>query len=212
MKTLGIIGAGDLGKQIAYYAINDNHYDGVVFFDDYYDNNTQQNNNKVVGKLVDIEKAFNDKVFDELIIGIGYKHLEFKKKIYEQLKDKITFGKIIHSSSIISESANIEEGCVIYPGCIIDINCIVKANTIVNIGCSISHDSEIGECCFLSPRVAIAGFVKISNECILGINSTIIDNIKISPKVKLGASAVVTNPITEEGLYIGVPAKKYIKK
>mgnify|MGYP003614778136 FL=1 len=64
MKTLGIIGAGDLGQQIADYAINDNHYDGVVFFDDYYDNNTQQNNNKVVGKLVDIEKAFNDKVFD----------------------------------------------------------------------------------------------------------------------------------------------------
>ena len=27
MKTLGIIGAGDLGKQIAYYAINDHHYD-----------------------------------------------------------------------------------------------------------------------------------------------------------------------------------------
>ena len=48
MKTLGIIGAGDLGQQIADYAINDNHYDGVVFFDDYYDNNTQQNNNKVV--------------------------------------------------------------------------------------------------------------------------------------------------------------------
>ena len=34
MKTLGIIGAGDLGKQIAYYAINDHHYEDVVFFDD----------------------------------------------------------------------------------------------------------------------------------------------------------------------------------
>ena len=32
MKTLGIIGAGDLGQQIADYAINDNHYDGVVCF------------------------------------------------------------------------------------------------------------------------------------------------------------------------------------
>ncbi len=211
MKTLGIIGAGDLGKQIAYYAINDNHYDEVVFFDDYYDNNTQ-NNIKVIGKLVDIEKAFKNKVFDELIIGIGYKHLEFKKEIYEQLKDKITFGKIIHSSSIISNSANIEEGCVIYPGCIIDINSIVKANTIINIGCSISHDSEVGKHCFLSTRVAIAGFVKISNSCFLGINSTIIDNITISSKVKLGASTVVTNSITEEGLYIGVPAKKYVKK
>lgn len=210
MKTLGIIGAGDLGQQIADYAINDNHYDGVVFFDDYYDNNTK-NNIKVVGKLVDIEKAFMDKVFDELIIGIGYKHLEFKKKIYEQLKDKITFGKIIHSSSIISKSANIEEGCVIYPGCIIDINSVIKANTIINIGCTISHDSEVGKHCFLSPRVAIAGFVKINDECTLGINSTIIDNITITSKTKIGASALIIESITENGLYIGIPAKKYLK-
>mgnify|MGYP000861597602 CR=1 FL=1 len=210
MKTLGIIGAGDLGQQIADYAINDNHYDGVVFFDDYYDNNTK-NKIKVVGKLVDIEKAFNDKVFDELIIGIGYKHLEFKKKIYEQFKDKITFGKIIHSSSIISKSANIEEGCVIYPGCIIDINSVIKANTIINIGCTISHDSEVGKHCFLSPRVAIAGFVKINDECTLGINSTIIDNITITSKTKIGASALIIESITENGLYIGIPAKKYLK-
>ena len=211
MTILGIIGAGDLGKQIAYYAINDNHYDRVVFFVYYYVNNTQQNNIKVVGKLVDIEKAFMDKVFDELIIGIGYKHLEFKKKIYEQLKDKITFGKIIHSSSIISKSANIEEGCVIYPGCIIDINSVIKANTIINIGCTISHDSEVGKHCLLSPRVAIADFVKINDECTLGINSTIIDNITITSKTKIGASALIIKSITENGLYIGIPAKKYLK-
>ena len=30
MKTLGIIGAGDLGKQIAYYAINDKIEAGTV--------------------------------------------------------------------------------------------------------------------------------------------------------------------------------------
>ena len=95
---------------------------------------------------------------------------------------------------------------------IIKYHLFVKANTIINIGCTISHDSEVGNHCFLSPRVAIAGFVKISNECFLGINSTIIDNIKISSRVKLGASAVVINSITEEGLYLGIPAKKHIKK
>ena len=82
MKTLGIIGAGDLGKQIAYYAINDHHYDNVVFFDDYYEN-TPNDKIKLLGKLLDIEKAFNNNLFDELIIGIGYNHLEFKNKIYK---------------------------------------------------------------------------------------------------------------------------------
>ena len=32
--TLGILAAGELGRQIAYYAISDGHYKDVVFFDD----------------------------------------------------------------------------------------------------------------------------------------------------------------------------------
>ena len=35
MKTLAIIGSGDLGQQIAHYAISDGHYEKVVFFDDF---------------------------------------------------------------------------------------------------------------------------------------------------------------------------------
>ena len=34
-KTLAIIGSGDLGQQMAHYAISDNHYEKVVFFDDF---------------------------------------------------------------------------------------------------------------------------------------------------------------------------------
>ena len=31
-KTLGILGAGELGKQLANFALNDKHYEHVVFF------------------------------------------------------------------------------------------------------------------------------------------------------------------------------------
>jgi FlaA1/EpsC-like NDP-sugar epimerase len=85
MKTLAIIGSGDLGQQIAYYAISDNHYDKVIFFDDFA---TTKNVNGflIVGNSDSIEKEFLLKSFDELIIGIGYKHLEIRKKkqkVYE---------------------------------------------------------------------------------------------------------------------------------
>lgn len=78
----------------------------------------------------------------------------------------------------------------------------------LNTACTVAHDSEIEAHCFLSPRVAIAGFVKIKEQCFLGINSTIIDNITICPQTQLGGGSVVTKSITESGLYVGIPAKK----
>jgi sugar O-acyltransferase (sialic acid O-acetyltransferase NeuD family) len=206
MKTLAIIGSGDLGQQIANYAISDNHYSKVVFFDDF-SNEKEVNGIEIIGKTASIEKAFSENIFDEIIIGFGYKHLAVKKKIYDNLKSKIPFGKIIHSSCWIDKSATIEVGCVIYPGCLIDANAVIKSNSVLNIGCTIAHDSTIGSHCFLSPRVAVAGFVTINEQCFIGINSTIIDSISINEKTRIGGATVVVKSIEKSGLYVGNPAK-----
>lgn len=206
MKTLAIIGSGDLGQQIANYAISDNHYSKVVFFDDF---STEKIvvSHPVLGKIKDIIKSFELKQFDELLIGIGYKHLEIKKELFDKFNNIIPFGKIIHSSSWIDSKATIEAGCIIYPSCTIDVNVVIKTNTILNIGCTIAHDTIIESNCFLSPRVAIAGFVIIEHCCVLGINSTVIDNITITSKSQLGAGTVVIKNIEKSGLYVGNPAK-----
>lgn len=206
MKTLAIIGSGDLGQQIAHYAISDGHYASVVFFDDF-SSQDQINDYKILGKTTDIETAFQNKLFDELIIGIGYKHLQVRCELFEKFATKIPFGVIVHSSSWIDPSAKINKGCVIYPCNQIDANVIINENTILNIGCAVAHDTEIGPHCFLSPRVAIAGFVKIKKMCILGINSTIIDNIVVHENVQIGGGAVVIKTIENKGLYVGNPVK-----
>lgn len=204
MKTLAIIGAGDLGQQIAYYALSDNHYQKIVFFDDF-SVEKEIKSLPIIGKITDIEEAYQQNKFDELIIGIGYKHLDVRKQIFEQYNNKIPFGIIIHSSSWIDNSAIIKNGCIIYPKCSIDANATIEENTILNISCTIAHDTNIGKHCFLSPRVAIAGFVNINERCIIGINATIIDNIIIVPKTQIGAGTVVTKNIESSGLYVGNP-------
>lgn len=203
-KTLAIIGCGDLGQQIAHYAISDGHYQSVVFFDDF-TNEKKINGYEVLGNSDAIEYEFENKSFDEIIIGIGYKHLEKRKSIFEQFKNKIPFGIIIHSSCWIDQTAVVKKGSVIYPFCCIDANAIVGENCILNISCTIAHDSSIENHCFLSPRVALAGFVQIDEQCIIGINSTIIDNIKIFSKTQIGGGTVVINNIDKSGLYVGNP-------
>ena len=206
MKTLAIIGSGELGQQIAHYALADNHYSKVVFFDDF-TNQKEVKGLQILGKTSTIEKFFKEKFFDEIIIGIGYKHLQIKKEIYDNLVNRIPFGKIIHSTCWVDETARIEDGCVIYPGCFLDANTIIKANSVLNIGCTISHDSIIDSHCFLAPRVVIAGFVNIHEQCFLGLNSTIIDSISIVRKTQIGGAAVIIKSIKKSGLYVGNPAK-----
>jgi sugar O-acyltransferase (sialic acid O-acetyltransferase NeuD family) len=206
MKSLAIIGCGDLGQQIAYYAISDNHYDKVIFFDDFSTSKTV-NGFLIAGNSDCVEKEFLLKSFDELIIGIGYKHLEIRKKMYERFDGKIPFGKIIHSSSWLDKSSKIGFGCVIYPRCSIDANVVIENNIIINIGCTVAHDTRIQNHCFLSPRVALAGFIDVEEQCVLGINSTIIDNIKIIAKTQIGGGTVVIKSIEKPGLYVGNPMK-----
>lgn len=206
MKTLAIIGSGDLGQQLAHYALSDLHYSNVVFFDDFSKEKTV-NDIPVIGKTTDVEKAFKLKQFDELIIGIGYKHLAEKKIIFEKFQTKIPFGRIIHSTALVDSTAIIERGTVIYPGCIVDAQAVIKENTVLNIGCAIAHDTLIGSHSFLSPRVAIAGFTTIEEQCFLGINSTIIDNINITAKTQIGAGSLVIKSIDKKGLYAGSPVR-----
>lgn len=207
IKTLAIIGSGDLGQQIAHYAISDNHYGRVVFIDDFA-KQSSINAIAIIGTTKDIVDLYKNKLFDELIIGVGYKHLLKRKQLFEVFSKIIPFGTIIHSSSWVDESSVIKAGCVIYPSCSLDSNSFIEENTIINIGCTIAHDTIIGAHSFLSPRVALAGFVKVDELCVLGINSTIIDNLKISSGTQLGGGTVLIKDVLDSGLYVGNPARK----
>jgi sugar O-acyltransferase (sialic acid O-acetyltransferase NeuD family) len=205
-KVLAIIGAGDLGQQLAHFAINDHHYDEVVFFDDF-STSSEVIGHKVLGNSNEVEAFYNKGAFTDLLIGIGYKHLEVRKALFNTFEGIIPFGTMVHSTCWIDQTAIIKPGCILYPNCSIDAHVIIDHNTILNINCSISHHSHIGAHCFLSPRVAIAGFVQIEEQVMIGINATVIDNIKICKNTQIGGGTVAINNIINSGLYVGNPAK-----
>jgi len=200
-KTLGILGAGELGNQLANFAINDNHYKSVVFFDDF------KKDTLIVGTSDDIINAFSENIFDELIIAIGYNFLDKRAFFWEKFKDKVPFGKIIHTTSWVDQSALIDSGNVIFPNCTLDKNVHLKGNSILNLNCTIAHDTIIGSSSFLAPSVSISGYCEIGSKCFIGINSTLIDNLQITSNVRIGAGSVVTKDINVSGLYFGNPAK-----
>ncbi len=201
MSRIAIIGSGDLGAQIRKLVIEtENTF--VGFFDDY-----QPVGESILGKTADIVKYYNEDLFDEILIGIGYKHMEFRSKLYNELSDLVPFATIIHPSSYVDNNAQIGSGTVIYPGCTIDSGVVLSGNNLLNVGVVVAHDTEIGSNTFISPAVAIAGFVKIGSACIVGLNASVIDNVHIQSGSQIGAGTVVIRSIEKSGLYVGNPAR-----
>lgn len=203
-KILAIIGGGDLGQQIAYHAISDNHAEAIVFFDDF-SQNKLINGCQVLGRIDDVLDCYNNGLFTHSIIGIGYKHMKVRSEIFKKFSDKIPFLNIIHSSSRIDSSVKLGKGIVMYPGSILDANVVIGNNVLINIGCVIAHDTTVESDCFLSPSVNLAGFVNVGAQSILGINCTVIDNIDIVSNTQIGGGSVVVKNINKKGLHVGNP-------
>lgn len=211
-KRLAIIGSGDLGQLIAHHAKSTKLFEVIGFFDDFKMPGEIVKNIKVIGKTSDLIREFKKNSFDELLIGVGYKHFDFRKKLFETYNTQIPFANLVHPSSYVDPSCILGAGNVILPGCTLDMNVELKNNILLNTGCTIAHDTHIGDHCFLGPGVNLAGFIRIDECCFLGINTTIIDNIHLVSDVRTGGGTVIIKDITEPGTYIGLPAKKVAKE
>ena len=207
MRKIAIIGSGDLANQITHYAETDLSYEVVGFFDDFINKGDIVNGKVILGGSDLIVKNFKLNVFDSLVIGIGYRHLDFRASIFEKFYGNIPFENLIHSSCSVDTTANIGAGVVLFPNSIIDMNVTIGNNVLLNIDCAIAHDTKIGNHSFLSPSVKIAGFCNVGEKCNLGINTTIIDNIFVTNNVQTGGGTVVISAVDKSGLYVGNPQR-----
>lgn len=195
-----------MGQQIAHMGLI-NGYNIVGYFDDYHNIGNVIAGLPVLGSIEDIITK-KDK-FDSIVIGIGYKHFNVRKQLYEWLvAENIHRQNIIDKRAIVDETAEVGDGSIVMSNVILDKGVRIGANVFVNIGSTIAHDSFIGNHSFVAPRVAIAGFTRIGECNFLGINSTVIDNITTADNVFIGGGGVVIKSIEEEGLYVGVPVRR----
>ena len=207
MQNIGIIGCGELGLQAVHIARQQNKYRIAGFFDDFTPAGTDRDGVRVLGKLDDVARLLETGRVDSLFVAVGYNSMAARKSIYERFAPLGRFATLIHPRSYVDETARIAPGCIIYPGAIIDKAVVLRNNVLVNLGCIISHNSDIGAHSFLSPNVAIAGFVS-TGECVnLGISTTIIDHVSVRANIRTGGATVVVENLEKPGLYIGNPAR-----
>jgi sugar O-acyltransferase (sialic acid O-acetyltransferase NeuD family) len=121
------------------------------------------------------------------------------------------FISYISSRALTWPDLTIGENCMLGEGSAVQPFARLGDGIIMRPQASVSHHVQIGDNCFIAQAACIGGAVIIGERCFLGLNSTIRDKIAIAPRCIIAAGAVVVADTEENGMYVGVPAKRHPK-
>lgn len=210
-KTIAFIGFGELGIQIYNILLESNiSFSSIIVFDD----KVHQDNKYIFIDKVYPFKNYKNTKFSEcnFVVALGYRHLELKHKIIQELQhNNSILPNIIHKSSFVSRTAKLGQGNIIYPMCNIDIMVKIGDGNIFNNSSVISHDNEIGNANFFAPGFISSGKITIGNYNFFGAGSILSNGLDIQNKNIIGIGSVITKNIDSNSSYIGNPMIKLSK-
>ena len=133
----------------------------------------------------------------------------------ELTKPKIHHSSYIAKSSVIIGNVTIGKNCGVFPNAVIrgDQNSIeIKDGTNIQDCCVIHTDKEhnvkIGNNVSIGHGAIVHG-AQVDNNCLIGMNATILNGAHIEEGVIIGASALVRTDeiIPKNSLIVGIPGK-----
>lgn len=212
MNEIVIIGGGGHAKVIISIIIKSNVYK-IVGYTDVVDK----------GEILGVRYLGSDIVLHELkgkykrcfaVIGIGVlslsgidKRIKIRSKL-EQLGYDLPV--IISPTAVINTDVKIGKGTVVFDGAIINAGTYIGENVIINTGALIEHDCQIGDNVHVACGAILGGGVTVGNSSMIGLGAKIIQYKKIGEHCMIGAGAVVVNDCSEQGEYLGIPAKRLL--
>ena len=211
LKNIAIYGAGGFGREVACLINKINAVEPtwnlIGFFDDGVEKNTAISHfGPVLGGMQDLN-AWQSKIY--VVIAIGNPHTV--RKVVEQIENtNVAFPNLIHPNTEFSdkETFSIGVGNIIQGGGAFSCDIQIGNFNVFNGSVVLGHDVKMGSFNLLMPAVRVSGGVSMGNCNFFGINSMILQLLKIKDNVRLAAGSVLMTKPKENSLYIGVPAKR----
>ncbi len=192
MKSIYIYGASGHGLVVANIA-EICGYSDIILIDD--GDNKYLSFNKI-----------KDNTHIPIALGIGNNSI--RKKIYKKVKSYgFKIETLIHSSAIVAKNVNIGKGTVIMAGVVINPYAKIGKGVILNSASVIEHENIIEDFVHISPKVALAGAVKVKRNTHIGIGSSVIQGVTIGKSCVVGAGSVVVKDISSKSIAYGNPCK-----
>lgn len=205
MKDLIIIGAGGLGKEVAWIVERINKVNSTWNLLGFIDDDV-----KIQGKTINGYKVLgttNDiTAYDNSFFVCAIASSSIRKKIISKFST-LNYATIIDPSIQLSNYIEIGDGSIISLNSTFTVNIHIGNHVIINYDCTIGHDSAINDFCTLYPSVNVSGNTKIYDCCEIGTGTQIIQGLKIGENAIVGAGSVVIKDLPQNCTAVGVPAE-----
>ena len=212
-KRLLIFGAGETATIAAEFFMVDSKekIEGFIVDDNFYVQGLTLCGLPIYS-ITEIKEKFPPDKF-KIFVAISYGQLNTQRlKIFNYFKImNYEFASYISSKANVWRTATIGQNCMIFEGNNIQHGSTIEDNAILWSGNHIGHGSTIRHSCYLSSHVCVAGYTDIGARTFIGINSSIIDNVKISEDCFIGAATLINKNTEPNSIYTGNPAQRNIK-
>ena len=180
-------------------------------------------------KIIEILSLDNYKFETDSQLKINIKKLNFKKlnvsknnyyflAIGDISKRKKIFNKLIRlganlpnlisKEAVVDNTSTIGIGNIILSFSKIGPYASIKDNNLINNFANIEHEVYVNSHSNFNPGCVICGRVKLDELCLIGANSTVLENLNIKKGTILGAGSVlISNTINSNQTLVGIPAK-----
>ena len=202
MKDIIIMGAGDLGKDVAWLIerINEKTNEwNLLGFTEKGEMESFQGY-PVLGTDDEIEK------YEDVYVVCALANTAIRERIIDTLPANAHVATLIDPNAIIHRSAKIGEGSMIFAGAMVGIEAKVGKCCTVLYNAAVNHDVELGDYTTVYPNATISGRCHVGKYCEIGTGASIIQHVSICDNAKIGVGAAVFTNIKNPGTTVGNPA------
>lgn len=210
MKNIAIYGAGGFGREVACTINKINEIEPtwnlIGFFDDGVEKGKMISHfGPILGGMADLN-ACQDEI--NVVIAIG-NPLTVKKVVEKIVNENVKFPNIVHPSVYYADRQTFEmgQGNILQRECSMSCNVKLGNFNVLNGSVVFGHDVNVGSFNSFMPAVRISGEVEMGDCNFFGVNSIVLQQIKMKSGTRLAAGSVLMTKPKENSLYIGVPAK-----
>lgn len=206
MKNIVIIGAGGLGREVVWLIEEINRvkeqWNILGYLDDNVDNYGKIfSGYKILGNTESISFLPEDTY---IVVAIG--NGKIRERIVKKLGER-RYATLIHPNVNIAGSSEIKEGVIICSGALVSIEAKIGKHCVINFNSIIAHDSLLEDFVTIHVNVNVSGNVKVGKCSTLGSGSSIYQGKKIGENCVIGMGSTVLKNIKDNKTALGVPAE-----
>jgi sugar O-acyltransferase (sialic acid O-acetyltransferase NeuD family) len=212
MSRLVIFGAGDIARLAHYYFTRDSEHEVAAFT---VDEKYRQGDSFLDLPLVpfeEVEGLYPPRDY-KMFVALSYARMNKlrEEKYYQAKRGGYELASYVSTRCSFLTDYPIGDNCFILEDNTIQPFVKIGSDVTLWSGNHIGHDAVIEDHCFIASHIVVSGYVRIRNNCFIGVNATLRNSITIAAGTLIGAGAVIMKDTVEKGVYLPQRAELFKK-